>query len=324
MSILEAPVENCDKCKPSYISYSLSSGEQCFDHTDRWTRQIFAVKKICHRNGDKLPLPKSKLENDLFMKLVEKKNGKSNNYYYPLDLEYIEGKGYVMENDKKPVWTNWKTQPINQTFHYALMSAKDGFWVTKPSSQTGPWEANVVCQQICSPPTPEPTTTDSPTTKQATTTTLLVTTAQSKISLETTTKLNQTQLLALNEQLYVNRLMARLENFNKILETKITTFELTLFLTEVDFEPRLVFLMVTEDLVKKYEARYEKRQKRKHIVSIFKLTATVTLLALGVFLVYTLVRMGKSMVLNYSKLKIVKEKRKQLLKINRKRVLSCS
>ena len=260
------------------------------------------------------------------MKLVQKTNGKQDNLYYPLDLEYIEGKGYVMENDKKPVWTNWKTQPINQTFHYALMSATDGFWVTKPSSQAGPWEANTVCQQICSPPTPEPTTTttNSPTTEQATTTTLLVTTAQSKSSLETTTKLNQTQLLALNQQLYVNRLMIRLENFNKILETKITTFELTLILTEVDFKPRLVFLMVTEDLVKKYEARYKKRQKRKYIVSIFKLTATVTLLALGLFLVHTLVRMERSMVLNYSKLKIAKEKRKQLLKINRKRVLSSS
>ena len=74
----------------------------------------------------------------------------------------------------------------------------------------------------------------------------------------------------------------------------------------------------SQKIVDVYVARYEERQKIKHIVSMFKLTATLALLALGVFINHTLFRMWSSMVIHYRKLKIAKEKRKRKRKRIRK------
>ena len=181
------------------------------------------------------------------------------------------------------------------------------------------------------------------TTKQATTvtkTTFQTTTDQittdqitTDQTLETTTKLKDTQLLAWNKRVYVDRVMARLENFNKIFKSKVAKFNQSIDskVTSIDVKPRLIFLMVTDlqqivknsqKIVDIYVAKYEKRQKRRHIVSIFKLIATFTLLALGVFMNHTLFRMWISMVFHYRKLKIAKEKRKQRKKRKGKRILN--
>ena len=78
----------------------------------------------------------------------------------------------------------------------------------------------------------------------------------------------------------------------------------------------------SQKIVDVYVARYEERQKIKHIVSMFKLTATLALLALGVFINHTLFRMWSSMVSHYRKLKMAKEKRKQRKKRRGKRILN--
>ena len=159
------------------------------------------------------------------------------------------------------------------------------------------------------------------------TTTTFQTTDQ---NLETSTKLNYVQLLARSKKLYVDRLMDRLGNFNSIFEYKVAKFHQTIGSIVVDgvnSKPRLVFLMETDlqQIVKNskiiadlYVAKYEKMQKIKHTVSFFKLTATIALLALGVFLVKTLFLMHRSMIFHYEKLKVTKEKRKKRLKQKRK------
>ena len=261
-------------------------------------------------------MPKSKVENDRFKQLVQNKYGlQSIMTYYPLDLSYVLGKGYTMSDGQIPLWTNWaKNEPRNETGYYAVMSSL-GLWIT-----TKNWQTNVVCQQVCSSTNPPTTVTTT-----VTTTTFQTTTDQ---TLETTTKLNHTQLLFLSKRNYIDRVMARLENFNKIFKSKIEKFNKSTGskVTAIDAKPRLIFLMVTdlEQIVKNsqtivdvYVAIYEKRQKRKHIVSIFKLIATFTLLALGVFMNHTLFRIWISMVFHYRKLKMAKEKRKR----RRKRIL---
>ena len=90
--------------------------------------------------------------------------------------------------------------------------------------------------------------------------------------------------------------------------------------TPLNFQSRLVFLMVTEDLFKMYVNRYNKRQKIKKITAGFKLTATIALLSLCLFLVYSLHRFSKLMEQRFTKIKAAKEKRKQ--KKRKRRVLS--
>ena len=169
------------------------------------------------------------------------------------------------------------------------------------------------------------TTTDQKTTDQ-------ITTDQ---TLEATTKLKDTQLLAWNKRVYVDRVMARLENFNKIFESKVAKFNRTIdsSMTSLNIKPRIVFLMITDlqEIVKNsqkiadiYVARYERRQTRKRFVSTFKLTSTITLLGFGGFLVHTFFKMWRSMLFHYEKLKIAKEKRKQRRKQKRKCVLEDS
>ena len=112
-----------------------------------------------------------------------------------------------------------------------------------------------------------------------------------------------------NKELYMTKLMRRLVNFNKLLEEKVSKFNRSL--ATVYPKRRIVFLMVTEDLVKIYVERYEKRQKVKHITSIFKLMATTALLSLGISLLYIKYRMLKSMKLIYEAVKVGKQKRKR-------------
>ena len=89
-------------------------------------------------------------------------------------------------------------------------------------------------------------------------------------------------------------------------------------ITSVDAKPRLVFLMTYEELVKMYVDRQKKKQKMKHITSGFKLTATIALLSLCLFLVYALYSFKIIMEQSYAKKKAAKEKRKRRVK-NKKR-----
>ena len=120
------------------------------------------------------------------------------------------------------------------------------------------------------------------------------------------------------KEMYITKLMRRLVNFNKLLDEKI--FEFNRSLATVYPERRLVFLMVTEDLVKIYVERYKKRRKMKHITSIFKLVATTALLSLTSFLLYIQCGMLKSMTLNYETLKVKEHKRKRHQKKMKKKL----
>ena len=92
--------------------------------------------------------------------------------------------------------------------------------------------------------------------------------------------------------------------------------------TYLDAKPRLVFLMTYDELVKKYEERQKKKQSMKHITSGFKLTATIALLSLCIFLVYALYSFKTNMEQSYTKRKAAKEKRKRRAKKKRRKLLS--
>ena len=89
--------------------------------------------------------------------------------------------------------------------------------------------------------------------------------------------------------------------------------------TSVDAKPRLVFLMTYEELVKMYIDRKKKEQKMKHITSGFKLTATIALLSLCIFLVYALYSFKIIMEQRYEKKKAAKEKRKRRARKKKRR-----
>merc|ERR1712187_1021721 len=109
-----------------------------------------------------------------------------------------------------------------------------------------------------------------------------------------------------------NNVFRRLDNFERLLKFKIDEFNEKS--TSVDAKPRLVFLMTYEDLVKMYHTAAERQKKRElmnQITSGFKLTATIALLSLCLFLVYSVYCFKKIMDQNYIKRKAAKENRKR-------------
>ena len=115
----------------------------------------------------------------------------------------------------------------------------------------------------------------------------------------------------------MNNVYRRLNNFERLLELKIDKF--AKIKTSVDVKPRLVFLMTYEELVKMYVDKEKKKQKMKHITSGFKLTATIALLSLCIFLVYALYSFKIIMEQSYAKKKAAKEKRKRRAKKKKRR-----
>ena len=109
----------------------------------------------------------------------------------------------------------------------------------------------------------------------------------------------------------------RLNNFERLMNLKLDKFNEKI--TSVDAKPRLVFLMTYEELVKMYVDRQKKKQKMKHITSGFKLTATIALLSLCIFLVYALYSFKIIMEQRYAKKKAAKEKRKRRAKKKKRR-----
>ena len=90
-------------------------------------------------------------------------------------------------------------------------------------------------------------------------------------------------------------------------------------ITSVNAKPRLVFLMTYEDLVRMYEEKQKKKKTMKHVTSGFKLTATIALLSLCLFLVYALYSFKIIMEQSYLKRKTAKEKRKRRAKKKKRR-----
>ena len=118
---------------------------------------------------------------------------------------------------------------------------------------------------------------------------------------------------------FIDNVFRRLKNFEQLLELKMDKFSETK--TYLDAKPRLVFLMTYDELVKKYEERQKKKQSMKHITSGFKLTATIALLSLCIFLVYALYSFKTNMEQSYTKRKAAKEKRKRRAKKKKRKVL---
>ena len=118
-------------------------------------------------------------------------------------------------------------------------------------------------------------------------------------------------------QNYMYSVFRRLNNFERLLKLKMDKFHETK--TYVDAKPRLVFLMTYEDLVRMYIDRQKKKQTMKHITSGFKLTATIALLSLCHFLVYSLKTFKIIMEQSYTKKKAAKEKRKRRAKREKRR-----
>ena len=140
----------------------------------------------------------------------------------------------------------------------------------------------------------------------------------SKISSTTSTSINITDLaLKLSVQIYMESVFRRLNNFERLMDLKMDKFnEKT---SSVDAKPRLVFLMTYEDLIRMYEERQKKKQTMKHITSGFKLTATIALLSLCLYLVYALYSFKIIMEQSYMKRKAAKEKRKRRARKKKKR-----
>ena len=142
----------------------------------------------------------------------------------------------------------------------------------------------------------------------------------------TSLSINETEILLKllkdkQVQTYMNNTLRRLNNFERLLNLKIDKFNEKI--SAVDAKPRLVFLMTYEELVKMYVDRQKKKQKMKHITSGFKLTATISLLSLCLFLVYALYSFKIIMEQSYEKKKAAKEKRKRRArKKKRRQVLS--
>ena len=125
------------------------------------------------------------------------------------------------------------------------------------------------------------------TTTSATTKTTTNTTDTTDTTDTTSTSINITDLaLKAPVQIYMESVFRRLNNFERLMNVKMDKFNEKI--TSVNGKPRLVFLMTYEELVKMYVDRQKKKQKMKHITSGFKLTATIALLSLCLFLVYAL------------------------------------
>ena len=166
------------------------------------------------------------------------------------------------------------------------------------------------------------TTTTTTTTTTSTTTT---TTTTTKITFSTTTSTTTSTATTMSEkyfqtQFYIQSIERRLKNFERLLGLKIKNFNEPVPL--IDAKPRLIWLMVTEDLVRKYVERHEKREKVSNIESIFKLIATVFLLGFFLSLLYIFYQMYQSLMRKYETKKVAKQKRKKILKKKRKRTLS--
>ena len=149
------------------------------------------------------------------------------------------------------------------------------------------------------------------------TTAVFATTVSNKFS-TSTNKIDIALELLKDKQVetYMNNTLRRLKNFERLLNLKMDKFNV---ITSVNAKPRLVFLMTYEELVKMYVDRQKKKQSMKHVTSGFKLTATIALLKLCLYLVYSLFSFKRILEQIYTKRKAAKEKRKRWAKKKKRR-----
>ena len=114
----------------------------------------FSIKDaaaICNKNGDKLPIPQSQKEQDLFTSMLETNSLK--NFAFPIDLQLNNFDIYVTSNGKKPSWTKWLTGQPNYAGREEFVKVVDAW-----DSIYGLWDDvfqfntvnDTVCQQVCS------------------------------------------------------------------------------------------------------------------------------------------------------------------------------
>ena len=141
-------------CKPGYMSFLESNKRQCFKHSKTKNLSIKDAAATCNKNGDKLPIPQSQKEHDLFIDMLE--NSGLKNFAFPIDLQLNNFDTYVMSNGKKPAWTKWlKFQP---GFNGKEEFVKVTIWNVPDVWNTGLWTDvspshtiyDIVCQQVCS------------------------------------------------------------------------------------------------------------------------------------------------------------------------------
>ena len=133
------------------MSFVESNKQQCFKHSKTKNLSIKDAAAICNKNGDKLPIPQSQKEQDLFTDMLE--NGVTKNFAFPIDLQLNNFDIYVMSNGKKPTWTKWLTGQPNFAGREEFVRVADGW-----DSPYGLWNDisqsstidDVVCQQVCS------------------------------------------------------------------------------------------------------------------------------------------------------------------------------
>ena len=180
------------------------------------------------------------------------------------------------------------------------------------------------------------TTTSSPTTTTATATTDATTAGRTTIFTTTNSNISGSSSLSFSKsndsfpigipgkefqiQMYIQSIERRLTNFERLLDSKIVNFALLIF--SVDSKARLVWMMVTEDLVKQVVESHKKKEKMKNIKSVFKLIETIFLLSFSLGLLYIFYCMYRSLQQKYANKKAAKEKRKRELKKKRKRILT--
>ena len=129
------------------MSFVISNKRQCYRHTKTNNLLIKDAAELCHKNGDKLPIPQSQEEHDLFINML--KNNGLKNFDFPIDLQLNNFNTYVMSNGKEPTWTKWLTsQPdFGGKREFVTTFSIYGLWTDafqhKPMS-------DYVCQQVCS------------------------------------------------------------------------------------------------------------------------------------------------------------------------------
>ena len=133
------------------MSFVESNKRQCLKHSKTKSLSIKDAAAFCNKNGDKLPIPQSQKEHDLFIGMLE--NYGLNNFAFPIDLQLNNFDTYVMSNGKKPAWTKWLTGQPNFAEREEFVKVVDAW-----NSIYGLWDDvfqfntvnDTVCQQVCS------------------------------------------------------------------------------------------------------------------------------------------------------------------------------
>ena len=148
---------HCSTCEWGYSSMTTKDGiRKCYTMIYHGAIVSTAADK-CKSKGGKLPLPKSKDENDKLKELVEGSFigiffPKVWKKYIPLDLKY-ESNQYVDSNGNEPTYTNWYqfynavgNYQVLSTMKFVALNFNDGQWYVLSDADKVDY---IVCQQLC-------------------------------------------------------------------------------------------------------------------------------------------------------------------------------